>query len=274
MPIQRSEAIVLRRQDIRETSLILTFYTKDFGKIKGIMRGVRGMRGQYGGGSFEILSHDEIIFYDRKKSDLFTTSQCDLIEFFNPIRQSLERLAYAAYITELLDSVTTLGDKNERVFDLLLNSLRLLSGEASPRRAARIFEIKLLSLLGIMPTLESCANCAKSVDSSAKFSVTQGGLICKNCLTSDKNAHAIMQGTIKFIEHIRALPFEKVARVKVANAVGRELESTLRKFLDYHIERRLRSLEFIKEIEKSWRIPSKPNPSASITRKTSGRPSL
>ncbi|MDP3730259.1 MAG: DNA repair protein RecO [Candidatus Omnitrophota bacterium] len=251
MPIQKSEAIVLRKQDIRETSLILTFYTKDFGKIKGILRGVRGVRGQYGGGSFEILSHDEIVFYDRKKSDIFTTSQCDLIEFFNPIRRSLEKLAYAAYMAELLDSVTALGDKNEQVFDLLLNSIKLLSGDASSRRVARIFEIKLLSLLGIMPTLGSCANCGKLVDTCAKFSVTQGGLICVNCLASDVNAHAIMQGTVKFIEHIRALPFEKVARIKVANAVGKELESTLRKFLDYHIERRLKSLEFLKEIEGS-----------------------
>ena len=214
------------------------------------MRGVRGSRGLNGGGALEIFAHDEIVFYDRKKSDIFTTSQCDLIEFFNPIRRSLERLAYAAYMAELLDSVTTLGDKNEDVFCLLLNSLRLLSGEASSRRAARIFEIKLLSLLGIMPTLESCANCAGKVDASAKFSVLQGGLICKNCFKSDENAHAIMQGTVKFIEHIRALPFEKVARIKVANAVGRELESTLRKFLDYHIERRLKSLEFLKEIEQ------------------------
>lgn len=250
MPIQKSEAIVLRRQPLRETSLILTFYTRDFGKIKGILRGVRGARGQYGGGSFEILSLDEIVFYDRKKGDIFTTSQCDLVEFFNPIRRSLEKLAYAAYMAELLDSVTTLGDKNEQVFELLLNSLRLLSGDTSSRRAARIFEIKLLSLLGIMPTLESCANCGKRVDSSAKFSVTQGGLICVNCLASDRNAHTIMQGTVKFIEHIRALPFEKVARVKVADAVGKELEATLRKFLDYHIERRLKTLEFIKETDK------------------------
>ena len=251
MPIQKSEAIVLRRQDLRETSLILTYYTKDFGKIQGILRGVRGSRGLNGGGALEIFAHDEIVFYDRKSSDIFTTSQCDLIEFFNPIRQTLEKLAYATYIVELLDSVTTLGDKNEVVFELLLNSLKLLSTEASSRRVARIFEIKLLSVLGIMPALEACANCSGKVDSSAKFSVLQGGLICKKCFASDTSAFDILQGTVKFIEHIRALPFEKVARIKVANAVGKELESTLRKFLDYHIERRLKSLEFIKEIEKS-----------------------
>lgn len=251
MPIQKSDAIVIRRQTFRETSLIVTFYTKDFGKIKGIVRGVRGPHAQYGGGSLEIFAHDAIVFYERKKSDVFTISQCDLVEFFNPVRQSLERLAYANYIIELLDSVTTLGEKSEEVFQLLLNSLTLLSGEASARRVARIFEIKLLALLGLMPTLTTCAYCGGNVDISAKFSVAHGGLICKSCIDKDKNALPIMAGTVKFIEHIRELPFEKVERIKVANAVGKELESILRKFLDYHIERRLKSLEFLREIEKT-----------------------
>jgi len=251
MPIQKSEAIVIRRQDLRETSLIITLFTKDFGKIKGIVRGVRGPHAQYGGGSLEIFAHDEVVFYEQKKADVFTISQCDLIEFFDSIRQSLERLAYANYIIELLDSVTALGDKNTEVFELLLNSLILLSGQASPKRVARIFEIKLLGLLGIMPTLATCAYCGKKIDTSAKFSVVHGGLICKTCIDKDNNALPVMAGTVKFIEHIRSLPFEKVERIKVANAVGKELESLLRKFLDYHIERRLNSVEFLKEIEKA-----------------------
>lgn len=250
MPIQKSEAIILRSQALRETSLILTFYTKGFGKIKGIVRGVRGPHAQYGGGSLELFAYDEIVFYERKKSDIFTVSQCDLVDFFNPIRQSLERLAYAAYILELLDSVTSLGDKNTEVFTLLLNSLGLLSGESSPRRVARIFEIKLLSLLGLMPSMDLCANCGGKFDASAKFSIAEGGIICKKCLGADANAVPIMPGTAKFIEHIRLSPFEKTQRVKVADAVGKELEAILRKFLDYHIERRLKSLEFIKETQK------------------------
>lgn len=250
MAIQKSEAILLRRQDLRETSLSLTFYTRDFGKIKGIVRGVRGPHAQYGGGSLEIFAHDEIVFYERKKNDFFTVSQCDLVEFFNPIRESLDKLAYATYIVELLDSVTALAEKNSDVFDILLNSLKLMSGEASARRVARIFEIKLLHYLGIMPSLELCVNCGNRINSAAKFSFHHGGLLCASCYNSDKDARSILPGTVKFIEHIRTSPFEKVARVKVAEQVGKELEHVLRKFLDYHIERRLRSLEFIKEIEK------------------------
>jgi len=250
MAIQKTEAILLRRQDLRETSLILTFYTKDFGKIKGIVRGVRGARAQLGGGGLEIFACDEIVFYERKNADIYTISQYDLIEFFNPIRGSLERLSYAVYMIELLDSVTSLSDKNSDVFELILNSLKLLAGESSPKRVARIFEIKLLGLLGMLPCLGLCANCGGAIDSVSRFSFQHGGMICKNCLGMAKDAISILPGTVNFIEHIRVLPFEKVARVKVAEKVGRELESVLRKFLDYHIERRLKSVEFLRQIEK------------------------
>ena len=250
MAIQKTYAIALRRQDVRETSVVLTFSTRDFGKIKGILRGVRGSRALgSGGGALEILSYDQIVFYERKKGDISTVSQCDLLDFFNPIRASLGRLAYASYIAELLDSVTNLYDKNEEVFDLLLNSFRLMAGESSPKRVARIFEIKLLHLLGIMPTMELCGACGGKTETGAKFSVRVGGLLCKDCFGEDAAARPILAGTIKFIEHIAKFPFEKLARVKVAETVGKELESILREFLDYHIERRLRTLEFIKEIE-------------------------
>ena len=249
MAIQKTDAIVLRRQDVRETSLALTFYTRDFGKIRGLLRGVRGSRAEsWGLGAMEILSCDDIVFYEPKKGDVSTVSQCDLKEFFGHIRGSLDRLAYAAYIVELLDSVTDLYDPNIEVFELLLNSLRLMNGESSPKRVARIFEIKLLHLLGLMPTLEFCATCGSKVGESAKFSVRHGGLICKDCLGSDLSAQPMMAGTVRFIEHVRRFPFEKLERVKVAESVGRELELALRKFLDYHIERRLKTLEFIKAI--------------------------
>ncbi|MCX5679148.1 MAG: DNA repair protein RecO [Candidatus Omnitrophica bacterium] len=251
MAIQKTAAIVLRRQDVRETSLALTFFTRDFGKIKGLLRGVRGSRAEsWGLGALEILSCDDIVFYEPKKSDVSTVSQCDLKEFFGHIRGSLDRLAYAAYIAELLDSVTVLYDPNKDAFDLLLYSLRLMDGQSSPKRVARIFEIKLLHLLGLMPTLEFCATCGSKIGESAKFSVRHGGLICKNCLNSDPSARPMMAGTIKFIEYIRKSPFEKLERVKVAEAVGKELEIALRNFLDYHIERRLKTLDFLKEIEK------------------------
>lgn len=248
MAIQKTEGILLRRQDLRETSLILTFYTRDFGKIKGIVRGVRGSRAQCGGGSLQIFALDEIVFYERKANDIYTISQYDLLEFFGPVRASLEKLSYANYIIELLDSVTSLGDKNEEVFELLLNSLKLMGGDSSARRVARIFEIKLLHLLGFMPNLDGCSECGQACNAETVFGLREGALLCKKCSKVSNSAISILPGTVKFIEHIRTMPFEKVARIKVSATVGKELENILRKFLDYHIERRLKTLEFLKAV--------------------------
>jgi len=249
MAIQKTEAVLLRRQDLRETSLILTFYTKDFGKIKGIARGVRGACGAAGGASHEILSLDEIVFYERKRADVFTISQCDLIDYFNLVRNDLTRLSYAAYMAELLDSVTGIADPLRDAFELLLNSFNLLSAGASPRRVARIFEIKILSLLGMMPELESCTVCGQEAAAGpSRFSFKNGGLICAKCTGQDEASSPILPGSVKFISYVQSFPYDKAAKVKVAEQVGREVEAVLRKFLDFHIERRMRTVAFIKAV--------------------------
>jgi DNA repair protein RecO (recombination protein O) len=253
MSIQKTEAILLRRQDLRETSLVATFYTRDFGKIKGVMKGVRGMRAPCGTSALEIFARDEIVFYERRHSEFYTVSQCDLIDFFPSIRADLIRLAHASYLVELLDSVTVLGDRNAAAFELLLNSLDLMAGEASPRRIARVFEIRLLSLLGMMPAVEQCVNCGARPSGWAAFSFKEGGVLCERCFRpeSDRDARRISLGTVKFIERVKSSPFGMVSRIKVSQDVGTELEMILRRFLDYHIERRLRTLKFLKDIQRT-----------------------
>lgn len=248
MSIQKNPGILLRRQELRETSLILTFFTRDFGKIKGVLRGVRGSRSAFGQAAFEPFALDEIVFYERRGRDVFTISQCDLADYFITIRSSLERLSYAAYMTELLDSITGLSDQNPGIFELTLNSLRLLSGSTSPRRVARIYEIKLMNLQGLMPNLESCVVCGNGTGHNPRFSLRNGGLVCSKCLNADRMAVSILPGTVKYMEHVRNSDFERAASVKVAQEVGKELEKLLRNYLDYHIERRLNTLKFINDI--------------------------
>lgn len=251
MPIQKTAAVVLRRVDFRETSVLVTFYTKGFGKIKGLLRGVRSSRGQMAGGALEPFSLDHVVFYERRTGDIYTVSQCDLIDYFPAIRSSLEKMSFAFYIVELLDSVANVGDKNEDIFSLVTDSLKLMSDGASPRRVARIFEIRLLNHLGLMPAVSFCASCGGVPGEGCRFSLKSGGLLCKKCLDHDRASFSILPGTVKFIEHVISSPFDMVPRVKVSAVVGMELETILRKFVDYQIGKRLLSAEFIKKLGRS-----------------------
>lgn len=255
MSIHTTDAIILRKQDIRETSLLVVFYTRDFGKVRGLIKGVRGPRGQLGS-QVHIFTLNKIVFYDTSKSDIHKISQCDLLDFFETIREDILKTSYAYYFVELVDILTGEKDRNEDIFDLLLKGLNLLKSEASPRRISRILEIRLLMISGLMPRLDKCALCGRAIVlrkisfDKTRFSYKSGGLICEGCLEKDSDSHRILAGTAHFIDHVERAPFEKLARLKVSRDVGKELEEIMRRILGYQLETRIKSLEFLDKIQE------------------------
>ena len=248
MAIISTDAILLKKTELRETSLILDFYTRDSGKIKGIMKGVRSPQPQFGS-VFEIFTLDRIVFYERRTKDIFTISQCELVDFFPGLRKDLERLGYAAYYTELVDATCGIGEKNEDVFNLFLESLRFLSQPGSAKRITRVFEIKLLKLLGMMPYLKKCIQCGNAdLTGQVRFSVKDGGVLCGNCFKTDTGARPILAGTINFIDSVAEAPMDRVSRIKVARPVGEQVERLMKVFLDFHVQKKFKTIEFMGQV--------------------------
>lgn len=246
MAIQKSDGIILRSQELRQTSLIVNLYTRDFGKIKGVFKGVRGPKAQVGT-FIHLFSLNQIIFYERRRTPFYTISGLELLDYFGPIRKDYVRVGFASYFLDMVDSFTEIGDKNKALFELLLNSLKLLCGSSSPRRIARIFEIKLLGLLGIMPEVKRCLNCNRQI-AQPRFSLKLGGLLCSLCRDRDITAQAVLLGTVNFIRAVGESSFDKVIRLKVSEKVGRDVERTLRGFLDYELGRRPKTVDFLEKI--------------------------
>lgn len=248
MAVEKTRGFILTREEIGETSLLLTVYTRDFGKLKLISKGVR-TPGEKFISAYELFALDDIVFYERKKKGFYLLSQCELINFFPEVREALDRLSYAIYFVELLNSVTQAGDENFKLYELLLNCLELLSGRASPKRVTRIFEIRLLTLLGLMPRLKSCVNCGRvSEKGRARFSLSSGGVLCERCFARDRKAGPLLAGTINFISDIENLPFDRIKRIKVTKRVGGEVERLLKSFINYHLDIRPKSMAFMEKI--------------------------
>lgn len=254
MSIHTTDAIILKKQDIRETSLMVVFYTRDFGKLRGLIKGVRGPKGPLGY-QVQVFTLNKIVFYDTKRSGVHTVSQCDLIDFFEPIRKDILKTSYAFYFIELADLFTAERDKNEKIFELLLKSLEFLKKEASPRRISRIFEIKLLMFSGIMPRLESCVLCGREIDfrkslfEKMRLSYKLGGMTCEDCSGESGACRKILPGTAHFIEHVERAPYEKLERIKVSKDIGEELEDIMRGLISYQLDTKIRSLEFLDKIQ-------------------------
>jgi len=157
MSIHRSEAIVLGRRDFRETSLLVNFYTRDFGKISGLLKGIRIDSTKFAS-TLEPFSYNDIIFYEHRNSALHLVSACDLRDNFNSLRQNIVKVAQASIMAELIAVLMPPEDKNEQVFDLALDSLRELEVTNNPDKIATIFKIKLLALSGLKPHFDSCVS--------------------------------------------------------------------------------------------------------------------
>jgi len=242
--ILQTEAIVLKTFDFRETSRIAHFYTRDHGKVSGVMKGIRKEPKKFGS-SVERFSVNDIVYYQYRRSDLHLISQCDLKNFFFPIRQELPKSLAAYYILELVSVMLPPEEKNVSVYDLMLDFLNTLEQSADIHTLVHFFQIKILLYSGFKPHLDTCVKCRRIVRQQARFSPNEGGLVCRDCHTPDSNIHLISQGTVASILHVEKSPWTQCLRLKLTPRVREELKYTLNNFLVFHLGRRLKSARYL-----------------------------
>ena len=100
MSIERTQGLVLNKRDLRETSLIVDFYTKEFGKICTILKGIRTDPKKFAS-NLELFSLNEIIFYRKTHSSYHLVSQADKIDNFTRVRGNIERTTTASFMMEI-----------------------------------------------------------------------------------------------------------------------------------------------------------------------------
>lgn len=207
MSIHKTEAIVINKRDFRETSIIADFYTRDFGKLSGLLKGIRAEPNKFAS-TVELFSYNEIIFYEKRNSSLHLVSQCDLRDNFDLVRRDMFKITISSFMMELLGVVMAAEDKNEEVFNLALECLRELKTAHSPEKIMTIFKIKMLVLSGFKPHFDSCVSCGYKILGISKFSLMLGGLLCEKCFPRDRSGRSIFRGTVASILHIEKNDFK------------------------------------------------------------------
>lgn len=248
MSIQKSEAILLTKRELRETSAIALFFTKDFGKIKGLIKGVCGPQAKFGQYLQEFARYD-IVFYENRKADVYLITQCDLKDAYEEIAEDLKRRVNAYCVLELVDKFTPLDEKSLDIYSLLLWILELIRKEKFIDRAVIIFQLKLLEYAGFLPVLEACCDCSREATRNAYFSVRMGGLLCTGCREADIQATPLSKGAIASVNMIRKKSLSQLNRLTMTNDITKELKRLLESFITYHIGDHLKTAEFIRQMQ-------------------------
>lgn len=247
MAIHKTEVIVLKTIPFRSSSLIVSCFSKDFGKVKGIVKGVR-QASERRTALFELFSHVEIIFYEKLRSDLHLITDAFLIESFEAVKTKLEAISYASYFCELTDELTEVFDPHPGIFEALKFVYRFLPS-LSGERVARLFEIKLFNEIGWLPYLERCLHCSDSHFENGFFSARQGAIICPRCRSQYSDALPISSEALKLMRFYVAHDMELSIRQGMSPKTEKELQLHMSRFLQERHTKPLKSLQFMSRIK-------------------------
>ena len=170
MDTERAEGIVLRRQPVTESSLLVTWYTREFGKLKTLAKGARRAKGPFQG-KIDLFYRDEIVFLPSWRSDLHLLHDCFLEEPHARLRESVDLLAAASYVCELVEMATEREDPNVRIHALLTAILGALERRKNNAVLLIWFEIQLLAAAGWTPKWEAATSVNKVLRSLASASL-------------------------------------------------------------------------------------------------------
>jgi len=232
-----------------ESDKIVTFFTKEFGKVKGIAKGARRSRRRFQN-ALDLFSHLRLIFFDREGMGLVRAEGCDILSPFPHIREDLRKILYGDYFLELLNEMTGERETNQGAFDLLHIFLSTLNESKPEEEQLRMFEIRILSLLGYRPNMKKCSLCKRSWEDlkevpSVFFSFERGTLVCESCSKPLSQLVPLSLGTARLIERISQLELTKIHRFRFTPQALSESKALLPRFIGYQLGKELKSLKAI-----------------------------
>ncbi len=238
--LYRDQGIVLRTWKLGETDRILNIVAQGRGKVRAVAKGIRRPGSKFGG-RLEPYSHVDLQLYEGRNLDI--VRDCELIAPHAEVRADFALSACAATMAEATDRVVQEGERNLPVFMLLRAGLRALQAQPPyPAIFVDAFLLRLASAAGFHVFTRACARC-RSDGPHPFLSVAQGGMLCRDCTPT--GTKALDPRTIELIELLagndwRGLP-------QIADDVGprRTAASFARAFVEYHLERRLRSYPLV-----------------------------
>jgi DNA repair protein RecO (recombination protein O) len=261
MPLFTTNAIVIRSLNYGESDKILTFFTKDFGKLKGIAKGARRSRKRFQN-ALGLFSHLRLIFFDKEGMGLVRAESCDILHSFPKIKEDLKKILYGNYYLELANEMAGEREENREAFLLLLSFLSDLEEMEPQEEQLRLFEIRMLSLFGYRPNMGRCDLCKKDWEdlkevSAVFFSLEKGAMLCERCSKTRNNLIPLSLGTARLIEKISQLELSKIQRLRFTFQALSESRELLPKFISYQLGKELKSLKALKDIEGRFKFEAR-----------------
>jgi DNA repair protein RecO (recombination protein O) len=268
--VYKAEAVVLRRHNLGETDKSVILFTRNQGKLSAVAKGARRPTSRISGAT-ELFSHCVVMLAVGRNLDVIT--QCEVREPFLGLRADLNRFAAASYLAELTDSMLEDRMPAPGLFDLLVESLRILDAGGSVLAAVCAFELHASRELGYEPSVSLCVRCRNAVlpseEESAEtngehlsqqtssagtavgFSPSLGGVVCRSCLPRVRDAEKIDERTVMLARQMLNRSPAECQKIQADDEALRTLGRLMRRHIECRTERRVKAADFMEALAAS-----------------------
>ncbi len=241
----KGRGFILRLTPAQEADVIVNILTATGDKVSAFARAGLKSRKRFGG-ALEPLLHVDYRMTCKSGRDLFYLEETQIIHDFRNIKKQIERLASASYLAELVEHSAQEGLEHVEIYDLFGAALRALDAGLSFAGVLRQFEVKLLAILGWLPSLNRCGRCEVG-GRTMSLDPHQGLVLCQDCggqmqilISQD------LQETLSYLLRTSIL------KSQVNSQILSSLEKVTSTLLSAHWgNRRLKSADFLKSVSIS-----------------------
>lgn len=246
MDAEKTDAIVIRLADFSNTSRVVTFFTRDFGKVSAIAKGGKRLKGPFDTG-LDLLSESRIVFLRKSSTALDILTEASLTLRFRPSSANVGCFYAGCYVADLLTCLTEEDDPHPQLFETAQWALRQLMTQADYRLIMLRFELVLLREIGHLPALDACIQCGDSTDKQSHYSywVSQGGLLCPQCQSDEYSQQGIQAGSVQLMKRLTMDSNTHAEHVSASPKQVQEVQHTLTSSISSILGYRPKTLRFL-----------------------------
>ena len=245
MSVLTSEAVVLRTWPVHESDLLVSFFTRDYGRLKGMAKAALKSRKRFGG-ALEPMTLARAWFAERPRQELVRLDQLEILRspLSAPVDQA--RMAVLSFYAEVIDEALPERDPQATVFRLLASVLEQTSAVesevAQPWMALTYFSLWMTRLMGLLPDIAHCMVCGETLsEGEVRFNAYADGLFCG--LHSNGSGSGLCADSWQLAQRMLRAPAASFAGEAWPRKRGQDLRRFTLQILERHLERKLKTAE-------------------------------
>ncbi len=180
MSLNTADALLLDVFDLQEQDRIVTFLTAEHGKKRGVARGARRKHSRFAG-ELQSLARVRVTWFERSTSELVRLGSLELVRPATFLGGDLEGLLLGSYLADHMLEFAQENEASPELFRLLDTTLEALAAGVDRDLAGRYYEIWVLRLAGVFPSVAGCSACGNELASGAVLPSSAEGLLCRKC---------------------------------------------------------------------------------------------